>query len=167
MPKSQFRSQNQKQGVFFNCLGLAISMATPVYRFWHFKVPQMAKNCLKKPKKEPKNVNFGPQSKVGLFCICFGQANFNQLIMSIHFSTLFKVYIRSIVNMMKNKTENAALSASRRREKLTWLTKITLDDKADDYLPYTGLQKLTIDFDQDWKKRLTMICKAASGRCGS
>ena len=40
---------------------------------------------------------------------------------------------------MSNKTEIAALSASRRREKLTWLTKITLDDKADDYLPYTGL----------------------------
>ena len=32
-----------------------------------------------------------------------------------------------------NKTEKAALSASRRREKLTWQTKITLDDKADDY----------------------------------
>ena len=31
---------------------------------------------------------------------------------------------------LRNKTEIAALSASRRREKLTWQTKITLDDNS-------------------------------------
>ena len=36
--------------------------------------------------------------------------------------------------MQKNKTEKAALSASRRPEKLTWETKITFNDKVDDYL---------------------------------
>ena len=41
------------------------------------------------------------------------------------------------VPTIRNKTEKAALSASRRREKLTWQTKITLDDKADDYLHMT------------------------------
>ena len=36
-----------------------------------------------------------------------------------------------------NKTEKAALSASRRQEKLTLQTKIKLDDKADDYMHIT------------------------------
>ena len=41
---------------------------------------------------------------------------------------------KSIIGINKfddfNKTEIAALSASRRREKLTWQTKITLDDNS-------------------------------------
>ena len=47
--------------------------------------------------------------------------------------------------LITNKTENAALSASRRQEKLTWLTKITLDDKADDYTQYEFIRN-TVKF---------------------
>ena len=42
----------------------------------------------------------------------------------------FLLYEEKRVDSIKNKTEIAALSASRRREKLTWQTKITLDDNS-------------------------------------
>ena len=54
----------------------------------------------------------------------------NQLIKERNCLPVFFLAKYQNIQFKRNKTEIAALSASRRREKLTWQTKITLDDNS-------------------------------------